>query len=255
MLKQVHMFLTSFRLAIGHSHTTASCKGLFSLSHLSSASWQNNRHRELPHRGPEGHSWSACSSLSFLTFAISYAPAMDQMQPCCNSAEAKQQKEHTTTLMYLFKIRWINNRVTKKRVSTRTPLPWKGLVTAPGFSSSLLHPLLFQQTMNSTIWYGKLPLPPPPQPYPISPKEGACPTALLFLRSQHTARPWTASSTAPLHAPPSLRPQDLEMITCLLDGSISRVAGLMLCMIKNVSNHIFWILQIKHSKCSGKTYQ
>lgn len=155
VLKQVHMFLTSFRLAIGHSHTTASCKGLFSLSHLSSASWQNNRHRELPHRGPAGHSWSACSSLSFLTFAISYALAMDQMQPCWNSAEVKQQKEHTTTLMYLFEIRWINNRVTKKQVSARTPLPRKGLVTAPGFSSSLLHPLLFQQTMNSTIWDGK----------------------------------------------------------------------------------------------------
>lgn len=140
VLKQVHMFLTSFRLAIGHSHTTASCKGLFSLNHHSFASWQNNRHRELPRRGPAGHSWSVCSSLSFLTFAISYTPAMDQMHLYCNSAEVKQGKEHTTTLLNLFEIRWISNRVAKIRFSTCTPLPRKGLVTAPGFSSS---PLFF----------------------------------------------------------------------------------------------------------------
>ena len=54
VLKQVHMFLTSFRLAIGHSHTTASCKGLFSQKQHSFASWQNNRQRALPLQGPRG---------------------------------------------------------------------------------------------------------------------------------------------------------------------------------------------------------
>lgn len=54
VLQQVHMFLTSLRLAIGHSHTTASCKGLFSQKQHSFASWQNNRHRALPLRGPGG---------------------------------------------------------------------------------------------------------------------------------------------------------------------------------------------------------
>lgn len=42
------MFFTSLSLAIGHSHTTASCTGLFSGSQHGVASWQNNRHRSCP---------------------------------------------------------------------------------------------------------------------------------------------------------------------------------------------------------------
>lgn len=51
VLKPVNMFVTSFRPAIGHSHTTASCKGLFAQKSHSCASWQDNRHRVLLLRG------------------------------------------------------------------------------------------------------------------------------------------------------------------------------------------------------------
>lgn len=80
-------------------------------------------------------------------------------------------------------------------------------------------------------------------------------STLTFLPS--TVAKAGACSAAFLRASTQQLPAGSTRDKCLLDGSGSQAAGLVLCRIRNGSkhNHLFSVLPIKHSQYSRKTKQ